>query len=109
MAEFDNLQRAASETEVNSSVLDRYFALASTYPPSLSEIESLARKHLRKLRRDKAKAAYAIDARSETCTVSCSRRLRCLSGQAGLPDQGLLHSVTTSEAWSIAQAGSQAI
>ena len=32
MAEFESLQRASSGSEVNSSVLDRYFALASTYP-----------------------------------------------------------------------------
>jgi hypothetical protein len=66
MAEFENLQRASSESEVNSSVLDRYFALASTYPAvAFPKIESLAQKHLRKLRRDKPKPAYAIDGRLE--------------------------------------------
>jgi CRISPR-associated protein Csd1 len=64
MAEFESLQRASSESEVNSSVLDRYFALASTYPAvAFPKIESLAQKHLRKLRRDKPGAAYAIDGR----------------------------------------------
>ena len=57
MAEFESLQRASSESEVNSSVLDRYFALASTYPSvAFPKIESLAQKHLRKLRRDKPNA-----------------------------------------------------
>ena len=64
MAEFESLQRASSESEVNSSVIDRYFALASTYPAvAFPKIESLAQKHLRKLRRDKPGAAYDIDGR----------------------------------------------
>jgi CRISPR-associated protein Csd1 len=66
MAEFESLQRASSESEVNSSILDRYFALASTYPAvAFPKIESLAQKHLRKLRRDKPGAAYSIDGRLE--------------------------------------------
>jgi CRISPR-associated protein Csd1 len=64
MAEFESLQRSSSESDVNSSVLDRYFALASTYPAvAFPKIESLAQKHLRKLRRDNPRAAYAIDTR----------------------------------------------
>jgi CRISPR-associated protein Csd1 len=64
MAEFENLQRSSSESVLNSSILDRYFALASTYPAvAFPKIESLGQKHLRKLRRDKPAAAYAIDAR----------------------------------------------
>lgn len=67
MAEFENLQRSSSESEINSSVLDRYFGLASTYPSvAFPKIETLAQKHLRKLRRDKPGAAYAIDARLQT-------------------------------------------
>jgi CRISPR-associated protein Csd1 len=67
MAEFENLQRSSSESEVNSSVLDRYFGLASTYPAvAFPKIENLAQKHLRKLRRDKPGAAYAIDERLQT-------------------------------------------
>ena len=64
MAEFESLQRASSDSEVNSSVIDRYFALASTYPAvAFPKIGSLGQKHLRKLRRDKPGAAYAIDTR----------------------------------------------
>lgn len=64
MAEFENLQRAASGGEVNSSIVDRYFALASTYPAvAFPKVEALALKHLRKLRRDNRGAAIAIDAR----------------------------------------------
>jgi CRISPR-associated protein Csd1 len=64
MAEFESLQRSSSASDVNSSVLDRYFALASTYPAvAFPKIESLGQKHLRKLRRDNPPAAYAIDTR----------------------------------------------
>lgn len=64
MAEFENLQRSSSESDVNSTILDRYFALASTYPAvAFPKIESLGQKHLRKLRRDNPPAAYAIDGR----------------------------------------------
>jgi CRISPR-associated protein Csd1 len=64
MAEFENLQRASSGGEVNSSIVDRYFALASAYPVvAFPKIEVLAQKHLRKLRRDNRAAAVAIDAR----------------------------------------------
>lgn len=64
MAEFENLQRSSSDGDVNSSVLDRYFALASTYPAvAFPKIENLGQKHLRKLRRDNPPAAYAIDTR----------------------------------------------
>jgi CRISPR-associated protein Csd1 len=61
MAEYENLQRAASEGEVNSSVLDRYFSLASTYPAvAFPKMNDLARNHLHKLRRDKPGAHGAI-------------------------------------------------
>jgi CRISPR-associated protein Csd1 len=61
MAEYENLQRASTEGEVNSSVLDRYFALASTYPAAaFPKMNALAQNHLRKLRRDKPGAYFAI-------------------------------------------------
>jgi CRISPR-associated protein Csd1 len=51
MAEFENLQRASSDGEVNSSVVDRYFALASTYPAAaFPKMNDLAQHHLKKLR-----------------------------------------------------------
>ena len=63
MAEFENLQRASSEIEVNVSVSDRYFSMASTYPAvAFPKLENLSKKHLRKLSRDNPGAAYAIDA-----------------------------------------------
>lgn len=65
MAEYERLQKEASG-DVNVSVLDRYFSLASTYPvAAFPRIEKLGLQHLRKLRRDPGKgaAAWAIDQR----------------------------------------------
>jgi CRISPR-associated protein Csd1 len=110
MAEFESLQRASNEGEINSSVLDRYFALASTYPSvAFPKIENLAQKHLRKLRRDNPKAAYAIDTRLQ----ELHNKLRpteagaypaklSLEGQ-GLFALGYYHQ----KAWSISQARSR--
>jgi CRISPR-associated protein Csd1 len=107
MAEFENLQRASSESEVNSSVLDRYFALASTYPAvAFPKIETLAQKHLRKLRRDKAKAAYAIDARlQELHGLLQPSAAGAYPAKLGLTEQGLFAlGYYHQKAWSIAQA-----
>lgn len=91
MAEFENLQRSSSETEVNSSIMDRYFALASTYPAvAFPKIESLAQKHLRKLRRDKPAAAYAIDGRlQELHSLLQPSAGGAYPGKLGLDGQGL--------------------
>jgi CRISPR-associated protein Csd1 len=91
MAEFENLQRSSSESEVNSSILDRYFALASTYPAvAFPKIESLAQKHLRKLRRDKPSAAYAIDGRlQELHNLLQPSASGAYPGKLGLDGQGL--------------------
>ena len=91
MAEFENLQRASSESEVNSSVLDRYFALASTYPAvAFPKIENLGQKHLRKLRRDNPPAAYAIDARlQELHNLLQPSAGGAYPGKLGLEGQGL--------------------
>lgn len=91
MAEFENLQRSSSENEVNSSILDRYFALASTYPAvAFPKIESLAQKHLRKLRRDKPSAADAIDVRlQELHKLLQPSASGAYPGKLGLDGQGL--------------------
>ncbi len=67
MAEFENLQRASNENKnLNSSILDRYFALASTYPSvAFPNLEKLALQHLRKLKRDKPGAARRINTQLE--------------------------------------------
>lgn len=91
MAEFENLQRSSSESEVNSSILDRYFALASTYPAvAFPKIENLAQKHLRKLRRDKPSAAYAIDGRLQVLhSLLQPSSSGAYPGKLGLDGQGL--------------------
>jgi CRISPR-associated protein Csd1 len=107
MAEFENLQRASSETEVNSSILDRYFGLASTYPAvAFPKIETLAQKHLRKLRRDNTPAAYAIDARlRELHDLLSPKPEGPFPGKLGLEGQGLFAlGYYHQKAWSIAQA-----
>jgi CRISPR-associated protein Csd1 len=53
LAVYEGLQYAASEQQVNQTVTDRYFSLASTYPAlAFPKLEDLGQKHLRKLRRD---------------------------------------------------------
>lgn len=91
MAEFENLQRLSSEREVNSSILDRYFALASANPAvAFPKIESLAQKYLRNLRRDKPSAAYAIDGRlQELHNLLQPSESGAFPGKLGLDGQGL--------------------
>jgi CRISPR-associated protein Csd1 len=62
LALYDGLQYTAHQGEVNSSVSDRYYLLASTYPalafPKLADLEL---RHLKKLRRDNPGAAKNIE------------------------------------------------
>jgi CRISPR-associated protein Csd1 len=107
MAEFENLQREASGGEVNSSILDRYFALASTYPAvAFPKIEDLAQKHLRKLRRDKPNAHYAIGARlGELHGMLQPDASGAFPAKLGLEGQGLFAlGYYHQKAWSVAQA-----
>lgn len=65
LAAYDGLQYAASG-EVNLTVADRYYALASTDPRiAFPKIEDLGHKHLRKLRRDRMGAAVRIEQQIE--------------------------------------------
>ena len=60
LAVYDSLQYTASG-EVNQTVADRYFTLASTYPAlAFPKLEDLGNKHLRKLRRDNRGAMVRI-------------------------------------------------
>jgi CRISPR-associated protein Csd1 len=69
LAVYENLQYQAStagqakdeKKNVNVTVADRYYALASTCPQiAFPKIVELGQKHLRKLRRDKPGAAFSI-------------------------------------------------
>lgn len=60
MAVYESLQYAASRN-VNQTVADRYFSLASTFPAlAFPKLEDLGNKHLRKLRRDKPGAMIRL-------------------------------------------------
>jgi CRISPR-associated protein Csd1 len=61
MAVYESLQYTASG-EVNQTVADRYYTLASTYPTlAFPKLEDLGKKHLRKLRRDNHGAMVRIE------------------------------------------------
>ena len=60
LAVYEGLQYAASG-EVNQTIADRYFTLASTFPAqAFPKLEDLGGKHLRKLRRDNRGAMIRI-------------------------------------------------
>ena len=107
MAEFENLERTWSGNQLNTSVFDRFFSLASTFPgTAFPRIERLSFMHLRNLRRSKPGAAYAIDARIQEIHAKLlpsdagayPSRLS-IEGQ-GLFALGYYHQ----KAWSISQA-----
>lgn len=63
LAEYEGLQYTA-QGDVNASVADRYYSLASAYPAlAFPKLEDLGKKHLRKLQRDNRGAAVAIEQR----------------------------------------------
>ena len=60
MAVYESLQYSASK-DVNQTVADRYYTLASTFPTlAFPKLEDLGNKHLRKLRRDNYGAMVRI-------------------------------------------------
>ena len=60
LAVYESLQYTASG-EVNQTVSDRYYTLASTYPVrAFCKLQELGNKHLRKLRRDRPGAMVSI-------------------------------------------------
>jgi CRISPR-associated protein Csd1 len=61
MAVYESLQYTASG-DVNQTVANRYYTLASTFPAlAFPKLEDLGNKHLRKLRRDKRGAMVRIE------------------------------------------------
>lgn len=122
MAELENLQResVSSETgkrqapdgekkrgDINLTVTDRYFSLASTYPAvAFPRMIMLAQKHKRKLRRDNAPAAYAIDTRLQQLHGLLKPSEKGpYPARLGLADQGLFTlGYYHQKAWSVAQA-----
>ena len=61
LAVYDRLQYAA-QGDVNVTVADRYYGMASTHPQlALPKLEQLSRAHLKKLRRSNRGAAVNIE------------------------------------------------
>jgi CRISPR-associated protein Csd1 len=86
LAMFDGLQYASSGPNVNQTVADRYYTLASTYPRlAFPKIEDLGMKHLRKLRRDKPGAAIRIEREMDEVRDKLSG---VFPGPLNLVDQG---------------------
>jgi len=88
LAVFDSLQFAA-QGAVGATVVDRYYALASTNPTvAFPKIEQLGQHHLKKLRRDNRAAAYSIEARLVELHASIALQGGRFPGQLSLEDQG---------------------
>lgn len=88
LAVYDGLQYEA-QGEVGVTVVDRYFALASTNPQvAFPKIEDLGIRHMKKLRRDKPRAAGAIQRRLAELHEALARQGGKFPGQLGLEDQG---------------------
>jgi CRISPR-associated protein Csd1 len=84
LATYDSLQYAA-QGEVNVTVADRYYAMASTFPRlAFPKLETLSRAHLKKLRRDNPGAAVRIEKEVRDLMA----RLTSFPGQLSLEDQG---------------------
>jgi CRISPR-associated protein Csd1 len=90
LAVFDNLQRAAQrEVKVSVTIVDRYFALASTSPMvAFPKIRELAQHHLRKLRRDNTGAAVNIGRQLDELYDRLSRHGATFPRQLSLEEQG---------------------
>jgi CRISPR-associated protein Csd1 len=88
LAVFDSLQYA-SQGDVGVTVVDRYYSLASTNPSiAFPKIEQLGRYHLKKLRRDKGGAAWAIEGRLAELHARIGEHGGRFPGQLSLEDQG---------------------
>ena len=88
LAVYDGLQYAAQEN-VNVTVADRYYSLASTYPQlAFPKIADLGEKHLRKLRRDNRGAMVAIERSIGALMERIGREEHTFPGALTLAEQG---------------------
>ena len=72
---------------LNATITDRYFSLASTFPQvAFPKLETLSKAHLRKLRRENARAMGAIGKRITALTERIGAK--GYPGQLSLEDQG---------------------
>jgi CRISPR-associated protein Csd1 len=89
LAIYDSLQYQA-QGELNMTVADRYYSLASVNPmAAFPRVDDLGQKHLRKLRRDKRGAMIAVEREiqqiHELLANECGARF---PGPLSLEDQG---------------------
>ena len=88
LALYDGLQYQA-QGEVNASVSDRYYSLASTYPVlAFPKVIDLGLRHLRKLRRDKRGAAVNIEKEIQEIYVRLAASGAVFPPALSLEDQG---------------------
>jgi CRISPR-associated protein Csd1 len=90
LAMFDSLQYESTNQDVNVTVADRYYSLASTFPQlAFPKLEDLGMKHLAKMRRSKTEgkraAAYAIERRMDELRLLIGTQF---PGPLSLVDQG---------------------
>jgi CRISPR-associated protein Csd1 len=89
LAFYDSLQWTAHEGEVGVTVADRYFSLATTYPAvAFPKVIDLGQKHLRKLRRDRPAAAFAIEREIQSILARLASGAAKFPGRLSLEDQG---------------------
>ena len=88
LAVYEGLQFQA-QRDVNVTVADKYYGLASTYPQlAFPKLENLKTAHLRKLRRDNPGAAVAISRRIHELTDKLVPHGAKYPAQLSLEDQG---------------------
>lgn len=88
LAIYEGLQYQALG-ELNVSIADRYYGLASTYPQlAFPKLELLSKAHLKRLRRDKGAAAHAISQRINDLTNKLVPHGAKYPAQLNIEDQG---------------------
>src|SRR5439155_7847317 len=88
LAVYDGLQYSA-QGEVNATVSDRYYSLASTYPElAFPKLTDLSLKHLKKLRRDSRGAAVNIEKEIQEIHQQLAASGARFPPQLSLEDQG---------------------
>jgi CRISPR-associated protein Csd1 len=88
LAVYDGLQYAA-QGDINNTVADRFYSLASTNPEiAFPKIANLGQAHLRKLRRDKRGAMVRIEREIQALMSRIESAGRKFPGALSMADQG---------------------
>lgn len=89
LAMYEGLQYRAHKGEVNVTVADRYYSMASTMPQlAFPKLETLSHAHLKKLRRDDRGAYVAIHQRLSELNARFKAHGACFPATLSLKDQG---------------------